>query len=337
MKLGIIGLGLCGKTTLFEALTTTPPQPEKKGETRRALVSVPDQRIDKLSAIFTPKKTIYATIEYILPGQKDDSNRLNAVRDCDAFIHVLRNFEVPGIDAPNPSRDFVKLDEELIFNDLVVAEKRLGKIEQDKKRNRQVDEKEEKLLRQCHALLENNTPLRTDPDLAGAPELKGFAFFSARPMLVLINNDDDNTDIPALTGAGAEETAIAVRGRIEHEISQMNEEDAAAFLEEYNIAKPAVDRVITESYTLLGLISFLTVGKDEVRAWTIQRGTAAVDAAEAIHSDIKKGFIRAEVVSYDDFMAAGSHAEARKHGTVRLEGKTYIVQDGDIIDFRFNV
>ena len=343
MKLGITGLPLSGKTTIFEALTGLQHEPEKKSELRRALVKVPDERIDRLSEIFNPNKKIYATIEYILPsqtavsGKQGEDSRLNSIRDCDAFIHVLRNFKLTGSDQPSPAEDFKKLDEELIFNDLVVTEKRIERLELDKKRHRQIDEKEEKLLHRCHEILENNEPLRHHPDIANAPELKGFAFLSGRPVLVILNNSDDDKNLPDLPGITDREICTVVQGEIEYEISQMNPEDAETFLKEYGISEPAVNKVIRLSYDLLGLISFLTVGKDEVRAWTIKKNTAAVDAAEAVHSDIKKGFIRAEVVSYKDFIEAGSYAEARKHGKVRLEGKTYIVQDGDIIDFRFNV
>lgn len=343
MKLGIIELALSGKTTIFEALTNTPHQPEKKNELRRALVKVPDDRIDKLSEIFNPNKKIYATIEYLLPPQTGTSvkpgedSRLNAVRDCDAFLHILHNFKLTGSDEPTPSDDFKKLDEELIFNDLMVVEKRLDHMERDKKRHRQIDEKEEKLLKECLTILENNEPIRRYPELANAQKLKGFAFLSGRPVLVLINNSDDNKNLPDMPEITDKEVCAVVQGEIEYEISQMEAEDADAFLQEYDIKEPVVNRIIQLSYDLLGLISFLTVGKDEVRAWTIQKNTAAVDAAEAVHSDIKKGFIRAEVVAYNDFIEAGSYAEARKHGKVRLEGKSYVVQDGDIIDFRFNV
>jgi hypothetical protein len=179
--------------------------------------------------------------------------------------------------------------------------------------------------------------LRHKPELAAAPQLRGFTFLSGKPMLFLFNNEDDDEGLLEIGDALAAEKYLAVRGRLEHEFIQMDEDEAKEYLAEFNITTSAMDRMITLSYELLGLISFFTVGPDEVRAWTIKNDTLAVDAAEVIHSDIKKGFIRAEVVAYKDLIGAGSYKDARLKGTVRLEGKTYPVQDGDIIEFRFNV
>lgn len=343
MKSGIIGLPLAGKSTIFEALSGSPARPELKAENRRTTVTVPDERIDRLSAMYNPRKTIYATIEFMLPGRTGstehtaDSPVWNAVRDCDALIHVIRNFPLPGMDAPDVSADFKKMDQELIFADLVVTEKRLEKIAAEHQRNRPVDKDEEKLLEECRDLLEQEIPLRRHPEIAAAPQLRGFAFLSGRPMLAVFNNAENDDAMPNAPGLSETEKCLVIRGDLEHEIAQMSGDDAAAFRKEYGISETAVDRLIRETYDLLGLRSFFTVGEDEVRAWTITRGTVAVDAAEKIHSDIKQGFIRAETVSYDHLMEAGSHASARKQGQVRLEGKTYEVQDGDIIDFRFNV
>ncbi|HDQ44201.1 MAG TPA: redox-regulated ATPase YchF [bacterium] len=344
MKLGIIGLPLSGKTTLFEALTRTPPDPAKKAENRIATVEVPDERIDVLSRMYNPRKTIHARVEYFLPGtsggkesRSGGESPWNAVRACDALIHGVRNFSLPGAAYPDPGRDFRKLDEELTFSDLVVVEKRLERLEAERKRGRDTDREEHDLLDRCKTLLESDTPLRRDGELAAAPKLRGYTFLSAKPVLVLVNNEDDDENPPEPGSIPEGKTCVAIRGRIEHEISRMSPEDAVDFLKEYHIAEPATFRVLRESFRVMGLISFFTVGEDEVRAWPIPAGTAAVDAADVIHSDIRKGFIRAEVVSYADLMEAGSHAEARKKGTVRLEGKTYPVKDGDIINFRFNV
>jgi GTP-binding protein YchF len=344
MKLGIIGLPQSGKTTIFEALTKNISETAHKGEDRIGTVRVPDSRIDVLSRMYEPQKTIYAQVEYFLPGtarakkdQAADQSIWTATRDCDALIHVLRNHAAAGFEAPSPLADFKRLEQELILTDLVVVEKRLERIELDGRRGKKMDPEESSLLIDCRRNLENEIPLRQTADLAPAPKLRGFALLSAKPMLVLFNNDDDDDRMPDLTGFTESQNCLVIKGKLEQELAQMTAEDAAAFLKEFNIKESAMDRVIRRSYDLLGLISFFTVGKDEVRAWTIRSATPAVDAAGAIHSDFKKGFIRAEVLAYDDLTEAGTYTDARKKGTVRLEGKTYEVKDGDIINFRFNV
>lgn len=338
MKLGIVGGPGAGKTTLFEALTKTDPDAVHKNENRIAAIQVPDRRVDVLHDMYKPKKTVYAQIAYLLPagtGEKDKENQWNAVKECDALIHVVRNFPVPGMPDPDAVRDLAILDDEFILSDLIVVEKRLERITADNKRGKKGDPAELALLEQAKQLLESGTPLRNDPDVAGAPLLRGFAFVSAKPVLVLINNADEDPALPS--GIPESIECMVARGKLEHEISRMSDDEAREFLEEFEIDQPATDRAIQRSYEILGLISFFTVGEDEVRAWTIRRGTPAVEAAGVIHSDIQKGFIRAEVVSYDDLMAAGTYAEARKRGTTRLEGKTYKMADGDIVNFRFNV
>ncbi|MBN1894279.1 redox-regulated ATPase YchF [bacterium] len=343
MKLGIVGLPLSGRSTLFEALTRTAAGAESKMENRLASVRVPDSRIDTLSGIYSPKKTTYAQIEYFLPGaaltkeeKAGEQSQWTKVRSSDALLHVVRNFEGPA-GRPDPVSDFKKTDDELVFSDLVVVETRIARLEADLKRNRKIDPNEFALLGECRAMLDGGTPLRRRSEIAGAQALRGFTFLSAKPMLVILNNPDHDDELPGDWPAGAGDRAVTIRGRIEREIAQMSEEDAADFLSEFRIVESAMLRVIRESYTLLGLISFFTVGPDEVRAWTIRRDLRAVDAAEAIHSDIRKGFIRAEVVAYDDLIGSGSYQEARRRGLVRLEGKEYIMKDGDIVDFRFNV
>jgi len=344
MKLGITGLPQSGKTTIFEALTQNISQTTNKGEDRIGTVRVPDSRIDVLSRMYEPQKTIYAQVEYFLPGsarakkdQAADQSIWTATRDCDALIHVLRNHAAAGSEAPSPLADFRHLEQELILTDLVVVEKRLERLELDQRRGKKMDPEEHSLLLDCRRNLENEISLRRTADLASAPKLRGFALLSAKPMLVLFNNDDDDDRLPDLTDFPEAQNCLVIKGKLEQELAQMTTEDAAAFLKEFNIKESAMDRVIRRSYDLLGLISFFTVGKDEVRAWTIRSASPAVEAAGAIHSDFKKGFIRAEVLAYDDLMEAGTYAEARKKGTVRLEGKTYEVKDGDIINFRFNV
>ena len=344
MKLGIIGLPASGKATILEALTHYAADTGHKGDDRLQTIRVPDPRVEILSDMYKPRKTVFAQVEYFLPGRATQSaevsktqNPLTRVRDCDALIHVVKNFSGYGGEAPTPAEDWRSLDQELILADLIVIEKRLERIEQDKKRNRKTEPQELKLLEECYQHLENETPLRQFPLLATAPLLKGFALLSAKPVLILFNNDDEDDNVPPINELTDNKNCMAVKGKLEQELAQMSAEEAAEFMLEFNIGASVTDRVIKKSYSLLGLISFFTVGEDEVRAWTIRSGIPAVDAAGVIHTDIQRGFIRAEVVAYTDLIAAGSHAEARKQGVVRLEGKTYEVNDGDIINFRFNV
>ncbi len=344
MKLGLIGRTGAGKTTLFEALTKSRFDTLQRKESRIGTVKVPDDRVDRLSAMYQPRKTIFAQVEYLLPSPAEhvkekarEQSIWTQVRDCDALLHVIRNFSGYGLAAPTPQADFQAVDQELILSDLVVVEKRLERFVLDQKRGKKPNPEEQQLIQRCAAILNQEKPLRHFPEVAGAHVLRGYAFLSAKPCLVLFNNEDEDESLPALGPWADQETCAAVRGKLEQELGQMDPEEAREFMAEFDIRDLAMDRMITASYALLGLMSFFTVGEDEVRAWTIRKGTSAVDAAEVIHSDIKKGFIRAEVLAYDDLMAAGSYAEARKLGTVRLEGKTYEVKDGDIINFRFNV
>lgn len=339
MKLGITGLSGSGKSTVFEALTRNISGSGDKRENRIGIIPVPDQRVDILSSMYNPRKTTYARVEYFLPGQNKEKKTdiQTPIRDCDALIHVIRNFGGYGYEEPAPYNDFLAFDQELVIADLVVVEKRLERLSLDKKRGKDIEQEELSLLKECLKNLENETPLRKCPDLALARHLKGYAFLSAKPMLLLFNNQDDDNELPVSFGKDFSENCMVIRGKLEHELAQMSDDETEDFLAEFNIEASATDRVIKRSYELLGLISFFTVGDDEVRAWTIKKGTQAADAAEVIHTDLKKGFIRAEVVSYDDLTDAGTYNEARKKGTVRLEGKTYDVKDGDIMQVRFNV
>jgi GTP-binding protein YchF len=340
MKLGIIGLSRSGKSTVFEALTHNILPESHKAKNRIGTIHVPDKRLDVLSDIYKPPKTIYAQVEYFLPDvlrQKKNQNIWTQVRDSDALIQVVRNFGGYGFEAPTPYQDFQVIDQELVLTDLMVVEKKLEHMELDQKRGKKADPEELSLLRQCLETLETETPLRNFPDLASSHLLKGYAFLSAKPMLVLFNNEDDDDGIPEITNLTTRENCMVIRGKLEQELAQMSAEESEEFLSEFNITASAMDRVIQRSYKLLGLISFFTLGKDEIKAWTVKRKTPAIDAAGVIHTDMHKGFIRAEVISYDDLISAGSYPEARRLGNVRLEGKTYEVQDGDIIEFRFNV
>jgi len=339
MKLGIIGLPLAGKTTVFESLTRSARATGSKTEDRLEVVAVPDERIDKLTAIYNPAKTTYAKITYFLPGMTAGDGNANSgkwagIRDCDALLHVVGNYN--GFTDP-PLKRIDQMHSDMLLNDLVVIESRLEKLDLERKRGKTVFEEEYALLGECRQILENGQPIISQPALALAKHLRGYTFLTAKPVMIMLNNNDDDDALPDLGGLKDHIPCTVIRGRLEHEIARMDEEDAGAFLAEYGIGESAMHRIIQHSYDLLGLISFLTVGEDEVRAWTIRKGTAALEAADVIHSDIKKGFIRAEVVAYDDLMEAGSHAEARNRGQVRLEGREYIVRDGDIINFRFNV
>ena len=340
MKLGIIGLTRSGKSIVFEALTHNIISENQKSKNRIGTIHVPDKRLDMLSNMYNPPKTIYAQVEYFLPDvirRQKDQEIWTQVRDCDALVHVVRNFGGYGFEKPTPYQDFQTVDQELILTDLVVVERKLEHLDLEKNRGKKIETEELSLLNQCLEVLEKEIPLRKFPDIASAHLLKGYAFLSAKPMLVLFNNEDDDDATPDIMELTTQENCMVIKGKLEQELSQMSKEDAEEFLTEFNITASAMDRVIQRSYELLGLISFFTIGKDEVRAWTVKRNTPAIDAADVIHTDMKKGFIRAEVVSFDDLISAGSYPEARKLGIVRLEGKTYEVQDGDIIEFRFNV
>ena len=345
MRLGIIGLPSSGKSTIFQALTRSrSEEPTHKGH-RIVTVQVTDQRVDALSRLFKPDKTVYARLEYSLPSStkayspdgRIDESFWNEVRPCDALIHVVRNFQPPGGEAPHPRDDFVKLETDMIFADLVVVEKRIERLDLDKKRGKEISPEEHQLLEACLRTLEEQRPLRDDPKLATAHLLKGFTLLSAKPVLVVFNNNDEDEGLPPWEEPPKLYNRLVVRGKLEMELAALSPEEAAEFLAAYHIKNSAMDRVTQHSCSVLDLIAFFTVVHNEVRSWLIPEETKALDAARVIHSDMKKGFIRAEVLAYDDLMAAGTYQQAKKEGKVRLEGKTYLVQDGDIINFHFNV
>ena len=340
MKLAIIGLPQSGRSTIFTALSGARGEASGKDQ-RLSTIKVMDERVDFLSRIYKPKKTTYAQVEYLLPSEAQGSGSENAIwnqaRICDALIHVLRNFIDAMGNAPDTESDFRRLEDEMILNDLVVADKRIERIELDHKRGKISDENEYPLLKACKELLENGKPLRMSPELANSSLLKGFTFLSAKPQLVIINNDDDNESLPRWENPPENIELTVARGRLEMEIASMPPEEAKEFLTEYHIERSALDRVIASSYKILNLISFFTGGDEEVKAWTIIKGTRALEAAGEVHTDMQKGFIRAEVLEYNDLHEYGSIKDARGAGRVRLEGKEYIVQDGDIINFRFNI
>jgi len=361
MKTAIIGLANSGRTTIFNALTGLNLEvttfPTLAGDPHTGMVKVPDARITRLAEIFRPRKTTHATVEYIdylglTKGDQEQNRKVfDLIRDADAIVHVVRAFADEAIVHPlgsvNPRRDAETVELEMIFGDLELVDKRLARMEEGAKRGKKPDEVEKRLLVKCKEALEKETALR---DLEFTEEeqkaMRALQFMSIKPQLVVLNVAEEemgSAGTGAVTGelsgffTGRQVRVLNLCGKIEMEIAQLPPDEAEAFLEDLGIAEPALNKLIHLSYQLLGLISFLTAGEDEVRAWTIRKGTDAQRAAGKIHSDIERGFIRAEVVAYDDFIAHGSLAAAREKGLVRLEGKTYEVKDGDIINFRFNV
>ncbi len=356
MRLGIIGLPQSGKTTIFNALTRGDQPTTMSGgrfEVHTGVVDVPDERVDRLSAMFHPQKTIYAKVTYAdiagLEGAADKSGisgaLLNQLAQMDGFVQVVRCFENPNAPHPagsvDPERDLASMDGELLLNDLISVERKQERLVEERKkgagRDRGLIEREITLFEKMHTALAAEIPLR---DIEMDPEeekmLSGFGFLTRKPLLVLLNLSEGQ-DAPALSYAHSRSLVSALQGKLEMELAQLPADEAELFMAEYGIQELGLSRVIGLSYDLLGLQSFFTVGEDEVRAWTIHRGAPAVEAAGAIHSDLQKGFIRAEVVSYQDLVGLGGLAEARQKGKLRLEGKEYIVQDGEIVHIRFNL
>jgi len=339
-------------------MTSAKDAPRGKGDVAIGISKVPDARLDILTAMYNPRKRVPATVEFtdlIAPSRTGAQALVDvaAYKNADALVHVVRAFRDAAVPHPsgsiNPARDAQAMEDELILADLGVAERRLERIEKDLKKGKSTElDKERELVQRCKAALEEGTPLRA-LGLTGddRKRLSGFQLLSAKPLLLVINLDEsDVADVgadvakaAAATGltdflAHAETKAVALCAKIELEISQLDDEDKKMFLGELGLTESGLDRVIRTAYDLLGYMSFFTVGEDECRAWSIHRGTQAQLAAGEIHSDIQRGFIRAEVVSYDSLTTRGSMAASREHGEVRLEGKEYVVQDGDIINFR---
>ena len=340
-------------------MTSAKDAPRGKGDVAIGISKVPDARLDTLTAMYNPKKRVPATVEFtdlIAPARSGAQALVDvaAYKNADALVHVVRAFRDAAVPHPsgsvNPARDAQAMEDELILADLGIAERRLERIEKDQKKGKSAElDRERELVQRCKTALEEGTPLRA-LGLTGddRKRLSGFQFLSAKPLLLVINLDEsdvgdvgaDVEKAAAATGltdflAHAETKAVALCAKIELEISQLDDADKQLFLGELGLTESGLDRVIRTAYDLLGYMSFFTVGEDECRAWSIHRGTQAQLAAGEIHSDIHCGFIRAEVVSYDSLTTRGSMTASREHGEVRLEGKEYVVEDGDIINFRF--
>jgi GTP-binding protein YchF len=356
----LIGLPSTGKSTLFQLMTSAKEVPRGHGKTETAvgISKVPDGRLDRLTAMYNPRKHVPATIEFtdfIAAGRAGAQALVDVVgyKTADALVHVVRAFRDDSVAHPagsvDPARDAQVMEDELILADLGVVERRLERLDKDLKKNKSAElQKELALIVRCKAALESGQPLRS-LGLAGEDlrRLRGFQLLSAKPLLLVINLDESDVDAARSVEEAAKRTgltaflsraatgAVPVCAKIELEIAALEPADAQAFLADLGLQESGLARVIRASYDLLGYLSFFTVGEDENRAWSIPRGTVAQDAAGEIHSDIARGFIRAEVVAYDALIARGSMAACKEHGEVRLEGKEYIVKDGDIINFRF--
>jgi ribosome-binding ATPase len=358
MKTGIIGLPQVGKTSLFKILTKAKLEDKGYSNPREAhigVAKVPDERLDKLSDLYNPKKTTHASVEYVdvaAIGQEalKETAFLTSLRNVDALIHVLRAFEddsIPHVGPIDPLRDVKNVEFDLMISDLTQVEKRLERVEKDLKKGRTNDlEHEKNLLLRSKDALEKEQPLR---ELEMTPEekklIKGFMFLSQKPVLYALNigesaslGDDlasaveryKLSDVAQRPNAGA----TAICGKVEAELAEMDEAEASDFLSSYGLHESGLVRLIRKSYELLGLISFFTAGEDECRAWTVPAGSKAPQAAGAIHSDLEHHFIRAETIRWDNLLSAGSEAAARSLGTLRLEGKEYVVQDGDVVHIR---
>ncbi len=352
MKIGLFGFAGSGKTTLFNLLTglkaDTSPGAGAKGKANLGVTKVPDERVDFLSSVYEPKKTTYAEIHFAdMPGQAPSKTSgglspqvVGDLRTMDVLTLVLRGFENPMLEAgPNPVRDFEAMEAELLLADLPLVEKRLERLQ---KEHGPEQDREREALELCLAHLEQEQPLRTlDLREDQWARLRGFRFLSQKRLLVLVNTAEDapSPDLPELRARleAAGLPLLTMCANLEAEILELEPEDREVFLADLGVTEPGRERFIKQAYEALDLISFLTGGPDECRAWTITRGTLAQPAAGRIHSDIERGFIRAEVIAFDVFREHGSEAKAKQAGKYRLEGKEYEVADGDIINFRFNV
>jgi GTP-binding protein YchF len=346
MRIGLVGFAGSGKTTVFNAMTGLDVPVGFGGEVRLGTVKVPDERIDRLSGIFSPKKTTYTEITFTdLPGEHGAEKRglspktLQQIRDLDAVCLVLRDFDNPALEGdPEPAADLEAFHAECVLADLEIVERRLERAKKDRAEPREIAAFE--MMRDA---LENERPIRSIPQEELNRELlRGYGLITDRPLLVVVNRAETRASEPMPAGMDERLEALDAAGlvlsaSVEAEIAGLAADDQTAFLDDLGLTESALSRFIRSAYGLLDLISFLTVGHDEVRAWTIRRGTRARQAAGRIHSDLERGFIRSEVIPYDVFMDLGSEQAVKDAGRLQLEGKDYIVSDGDILNIRFNV
>lgn len=357
MKLGIIGLPGSGKSTVFRALTGGLESGDRKGHQEPGLgvVKVEDPRLDFLTDYHKPKKTTPVHVQYMdiggltgegKPGRSIGDKVLAHIKPMDALLHCVRFFDSPALGPADPIKDFIAVEEEMILSDLASVEKRLERVEKDMQRGKKELAEEFALLKEARVLLDQGKPLRLLPAAFESEKLRGFAFLSAKPELILVNagetNDPEEIDkvVEQVRAQLGDQSRVAVDrlyADTEAEIARLTPDEAREFLNDLALEEGAKERIIKKSFELLNLIVFFTAGEPEVRAWQLERGKTAVKAAGTVHSDMERGFIRAEIVSFDDFKESGSMAAAQKTGKVRLEGRDHIVQDGDIILFRFNV
>jgi GTP-binding protein YchF len=356
MRIGIIGLPQSGKTTIFNALTHGNQPVISAGgrfEMHTAVVEVPDQRVNLLSSMFQPQKTTYARITYVdLAGLEGSASKgeisgplLNQLSQLDGFVQVVRCFENSRVPLPagdlDPLRDLAALQGEMILNDSIAVERKLERLAEEQRRaggrEKGSAEREIDLFERLQGRLAAEQPLRNLELSAEEQKLiSGFGFLTRKPVLILFNTSEGQT-IPCVDYPGGRCEVVALQGKLEMDLAQLSPEDEQLFMAEYGIVESGLQQVINQTYCLMDLQSFFTVGEDEVRAWTVKAGATAWEAAGAIHSDLQKGFIRVEVVSYEDLDELGGLAEARKRGKLRLEGKDYLVQNGDIVHVRFNI
>ena len=354
MRIGLIGLPRSGRTTVFNALTKSDASVAghaKGTETNVAIVEVLDERVERLSEIYIPRRTVYATVEVVdfaspketpAKGGTLSSAATGEIRVMDALALVVRNFDDDLLGSPTPLKDIQRIIDELVLQDLVLAESRLERIEKGYKRGQRGEPllKEEKIIRRLLEQL-NQSRLLMEMDLSSEEEkaIRGFQFLTRKPFLVVVNSDETRFggNGPLMAEIEKSHRAIEFAGQFEMELGRLDDEAAALFMEDMGIKESAYRRLTSLAYAVLGYISFFTVGSDEVRAWNIRQGDSALDAAAAIHSDLARGFIRAERFSYDDCLKYGSEKAIREKGRFHLEGKDYLVQDGDILNIRFNV